>query len=132
MTGYVTIREVADHFRLPLSTLHYWERRGLITPERRSRQRVYDADQVYRIALIDLWRRTGRLSIEEITELLAADDHWRGRVDRQVAAVDAQLADLQRARAYLVHLRTCSHGPTLERCPRFRAGISVPASLLPA
>ncbi len=128
MGGYTTIREVSEHFGLPLSTLHYWERRGLIAPERRARQRIYDTDQVYRIALINQWRRTGRLSIEEIAELLDADEHWRDRVDRRIADVDAQLRELEQARAYLVHLSTCKHGPALERCPGFRREVSVPAS----
>lgn len=37
--GLTPIRDVADHFGLPLSTLHYWERRELVAPTRRAGQR---------------------------------------------------------------------------------------------
>ncbi|MFE5867034.1 MerR family transcriptional regulator [Streptomyces roseifaciens] len=125
------IRDVADRFALPLSTLHYWERRGLVEPHRRSGRRYFDAEQVYRVALIKLWRETGLMSIEEIAGLLhrdAADTSgadWQETVHGRIAALDAHIARLNAARAYLGHLLTCAHGDDLEKCPDFRATVPV-------
>ncbi|WP_058043859.1 MerR family transcriptional regulator [Streptomyces roseifaciens] len=132
------IRDVADRFELPLSTLHYWERRGLVEPHRRSGRRYFDAEQVYRVALIKLWRETGLMSIEEIAGLLHRDAagtsggagstggaDWQETVLGRIAALDAHIARLNAARAYLGHLLTCAHGDDLEKCPDFRATVPV-------
>ncbi|WP_253916780.1 MerR family transcriptional regulator [Streptomyces sp. MNP-20] len=129
MNGPASIRRVADHFDLPVSTLHYWERRGLLTPHRRSGQRHYSADQCYRIALIRLWRSTGRMSLDEIGALLAAHTetpHWRETVTARLAAVETELARLDAARAYLRGLLTCSREDALEHCEGFRALVPLP------
>ncbi|MVO85415.1 MerR family transcriptional regulator [Streptomyces sp. p1417] len=156
MDELTPIREVADRFGLPLSTLHYWERRGLVEPHRRSGRRYFDSEQVYRVALIQLWRETGLMSVGEIRTLLQGDagpvpgpspspragtdtnpdpgtspgTDWRQTVLGRVAALDAHIARLGAARTYLTHLLSCDHGPDLERCPDFRAtvpGVRPPA-----
>ncbi|MFI5941754.1 MerR family transcriptional regulator [Streptomyces uncialis] len=127
----VPIRKVADHFGLPLSTLHYWERRGLVTPHRRAGMRCYDTDQLYRIALIRLWRGTGTMSLDEIASLLAgpaADGLWRRTVVDRIAAIEAQRTRLGAAQTYLSHLLTCPHDEALDRCPGFRSRTPVPPS----
>ena len=130
MDALTPIRVAADHFRIPISTLHYWERRGLLAPHRRpGGHRCYDADQLYRIALIQLWRDTGTMSIDEISEVLtgqSTEDEWRATVGARVATIRAQIAKLDTAMAYLTHLLTCPHGADLEQCPDFRARTSVP------
>ncbi|MCQ8772871.1 helix-turn-helix domain-containing protein [Streptomyces telluris] len=141
MDDLTPIRDVADRFELPLSTLHYWERRGLVEPHRRSGRRYFDTEQVYRVALIKLWRETGLMSIEEIAGLLhrdatgtgdtgVTDDtgdgaDWQETVHGHIAALDAHIARLNAARAYLGHLLTCAHGDDLEKCPDFRATVPV-------
>ncbi|MFD9904388.1 MerR family transcriptional regulator [Streptomyces sp. NPDC059063] len=128
MDDLTPIRVVADRFGLPLSTLHYWERRGLVEPHRRSGRRYFDAEQVYRVALIKLWRETGLMSVEEIGTLLrrdGTDAGWQGTVHGRIAALDAHIARLEGARTYLGHLLTCAHGDALEQCPAFRATVPV-------
>lgn len=121
------IREVADRFALPVSTLHYWERRGLVTPHRRSGHRYFDTGQLYRVALIKLWRETGQMSIAEIGTLLRRDDGpWQETVRGRVAALEEQMARLETARAYLNHLLTCAHEGALETCSRWRATVTLP------
>ncbi|WP_222853860.1 MerR family transcriptional regulator [Fodinicola acaciae] len=122
------IREVADHFGLPLSTLHYWERRGLVVPARRGARRVYDTDQVYRIALIVRWRRQGRMSIDEIARLLRPNVRWQEAVEGQLDGLQREIGRLTEACDYLRYLLTCRQGEDLERCPAFRAEVSVPPS----
>ncbi|MBB5081791.1 MerR family transcriptional regulator [Nonomuraea endophytica] len=119
MDGLTSIRTVADHFGLPISTLHYWERRGLVVPHRRARQRFYDTAQVYRVALIQPWRRSGLMGIDEIAALLSRTENWRDVVDSRMADIDAQQDRPAAARRYLGHLKQCDHGPSLEDCPRF-------------
>ncbi|MCM6773748.1 MerR family transcriptional regulator [Nocardia sp. CDC159] len=126
MPDLIPIRQVADHFALPISTLHYWERRGLITSSRRSGRRCYDRDQIYRIALIRLWRGTGQLPVEEIAAVLDAPD-WRDIVTARIAAIDTERARLDTARAYLRRLLDCPHDAGLEHCDGFRAMVDFPA-----
>ncbi|GAU70184.1 putative MerR family transcriptional regulator [Streptomyces sp. NBRC 110611] len=130
MNRLTSIRQVADHFGLPLSTLHYWERRGLVTPHRRFGQRHYDADQIYRIALIRLWRTTGQMSLDEIAAVLsgrADTPGWRDTVTARIAALEAQMAQLDIARGYLRGLLACPRGDAPEHCENFRAQVSLPA-----
>ncbi|WP_030671376.1 MerR family transcriptional regulator [Streptomyces sp. NRRL B-1347] len=134
MNDLASIRQVADHFDLPVSTLHYWERRGLITPHRRSGQRYYSADQFYRVALIRLWRTTGQLSLNEIAAALAehADTPgWRDTVASRIAAIEAEMARLDTARAYLRGLLACPREDALEHCEGFRARVALPAEQTP-
>jgi DNA-binding transcriptional MerR regulator len=128
VTTYAPIREVAEHFGIPMSTLHYWERRGLVWPQRRGAQRVYDAEQLYRIALIQTWRQKGRMSIEEIGELLRPNDGWRAVVRAQVSDIERQIEDLHAARDYLEFLLTCQQGSELARCSFFRASVEIPVA----
>ncbi|WP_091618221.1 MerR family transcriptional regulator [Amycolatopsis saalfeldensis] len=81
------ISEVAAGFRPPISTLHYWERCGLLTPHRRSGRRCYDRDQLYRIALLKVWRETGNLSLDDIAAALGVRHTDRGWRTRRVPAL---------------------------------------------
>ncbi|MGX1774231.1 helix-turn-helix domain-containing protein [Nocardia brasiliensis] len=129
MPELTDIATVVDHFALPLSTLHYWERRGLLTPHRRGGRRYYDDDQLYRIALIKQWRTTGLMSLDEIGELLTAratDPDWRTTVDAHIAAINRNMAELETARDYLDYLRTCRYDGELENCPAYRATVALP------
>jgi DNA-binding transcriptional MerR regulator len=127
-----SVGEVSAAFGVPVSTLHYWESHGLITPFRRSTWRYYGADQLYRIALIRRWREVGQLSIDEIAALLSSHedavrpDGWRGTVAARIETIDAQVAELHAARAYLEHLLTCRHDGALDECPRWRAEVRLP------
>ena len=130
MNSLTSIRQVADHFGIAISTLHYWERCGLIKPARRGSWRYYDETQVYRIALIHLWRQSGMMSIEQIAELLEVSPRWEKVIEERVDAIDEQMERLARTREYLVHLSSCPHGPELEKCPEFRSRTEIPAPLM--
>jgi DNA-binding transcriptional MerR regulator len=124
-----TVGEVAHRFDIAVSTLHYWERRGLITPHRRSGRRWYDADQMYRIALIRAWQEVAHMSLHEIAVVLAgrtATHDWRDTVTDRLAAIEAQAAELDTARRYLNHmLQSTSDNPSVE-CEQYRAEIKIP------
>lgn len=124
------ISEVAAGFRLPISTLHYWERRGLLSPHRRSGRRCYDRDQLYRIALLKVWRETGNLSLDDIAAALGVRDTdrgWRDTVSARIEAIEAETRRLETARSYLTYLLTCRHHGAPDECPYFREGVQLPA-----
>ncbi|GCD92835.1 helix-turn-helix domain-containing protein [Embleya hyalina] len=126
----VAVGDVADRFDLPISTLHYWERRGLITPHRRAGRRYYDAEHLYRIALIRLWRDTGLMSLDEIAAVLAgrtATHNWRDTVTSRIAAIEAQMNQLDTARGYLGYMLECTRDNPAADCLQFRAEVLVPA-----
>lgn len=136
MTVLTPIRVVADHFDLAVSTLHYWERRGLIAPHRRGGQRWYDTDQLYRIALIKEWRRSGQFGLDQIALMLSGGPAWLDEVAARIREVERQQAELTRARAYLDRLLGCHSPEDPERCPGFRAETDIPgiaaAAMIPA
>ncbi|RBQ15931.1 hypothetical protein DP939_33565 [Spongiactinospora rosea] len=117
----VPIRTVADGFAIPFSTLHYWERQGLVAPHRLQGQRFYDAAQIRRIALVQLWRETGMLTIDDIATVLTDHEtkNWHDTVRDRIDAINEQAERLSAARTYLSHLLTCPHEP-LEECPDFK------------
>ncbi|PXX57626.1 DNA-binding transcriptional MerR regulator [Nocardia tenerifensis] len=129
MPPLTPIAAVVDHFDIPLSTLHYWERRGLITAHRRSGRRCYDQDQLYRIALIKQWQSTGLMTLDEITTLLTArpgQNDWRATVTTHIATIDTRMRALESARHYLHWLLTCPHTTHLDHCPNYRASVTLP------
>ncbi|GAA5055737.1 helix-turn-helix domain-containing protein [Nocardia callitridis] len=133
MSELTPIATVVRHFDIPLSTLHYWERLGLITAHRRSGRRCYDSDQLYRIALIRRWQTTGLLSLAEITALLnprtptANREDWRATVTARIAGIEHQMAELAQARAYLGQLLTChTREDRLEDCAGYRDTVTLP------
>lgn len=71
--GELDIGEVVARTGVPITTLHVWEREGLIAPVGRSGlRRQYDAGVVDRIAMIVVGQRSG-FSLAEIGRLLAPD-----------------------------------------------------------
>ncbi|MDA3646852.1 MerR family transcriptional regulator [Saccharopolyspora indica] len=132
MDGLLSIGEVVARFEVPISTLHYWERRGLITPHRRSGRRHFDTDQLYRLALIKLWQGTGLMSLDEIATVLAGHDgehDWRDTVTGRMAAIEEQVARLNAGHEYLRHLLECPVQNGLDECPEFRAQVAALADV---
>ncbi|MFG3260005.1 MerR family transcriptional regulator [Streptomyces sp. NPDC048172] len=120
------VGEVAARFGVAVSTLHWWEKSGLLAPARRSGRRVYGDADIRRVALIQLLQDTARMSLPEIAALLEGgtdDQDWRAVVRGRVARCDAQLEGLRSARAYLVHLLDCPSDHPVEQCPYLGAEI---------
>ncbi|MFC4083773.1 MerR family transcriptional regulator [Amycolatopsis samaneae] len=125
----VPISTVTRHFDLPASTLHYWERRGLLSSHRRSGWRYYDRDQLYRVAQIRLWRDLGLLSLDDIAVVQAGPAEgrdWRETVAARIDVLEEQMDRLIAARTYLRHLLLCRQEGPLHECPYFRAGVVLP------
>lgn len=130
MTPFTTvteIREMADRLAVPLSTLHYWERHGLVQPQRHGGRRYYTPEQAHQLTLIRLWQATGLMSLDEIAAVLASRSNsgaWREVVTGRIAAINAQLDQLRTARAHLGHLLSCPRDDPAAECPKLRADTS--------
>jgi MerR family redox-sensitive transcriptional activator SoxR len=67
---FLTVGEVAERSGLPVSTIHFWEAKGLIRSERsQGNQRRFARAELRRIAVIKIGQRAG-ISLAEIREVL--------------------------------------------------------------
>jgi DNA-binding transcriptional MerR regulator len=66
---HYSIAEVAEELGLTLRALRFYESRGLISPERKLRSRLYSEEDLERLRLIVKLKRLG-LSILEIKQLI--------------------------------------------------------------
>lgn len=119
------IGDTAARFGLETHVLRHWEDKGLLSPARDGAgRRLYGDDDVVRIAVV-LRSKAAGMSLEQIAVLLS-DDHGPRRhavLQEHIAALDRQLAEMQRSRAMAEHAFACeAHDMT--RCPGFRATIA--------
>ncbi|PZN97614.1 MAG: MerR family transcriptional regulator [Alphaproteobacteria bacterium] len=118
----LTIAGLAREGGVGVETVRYYQRRGLLeTPDRPDvgghggGMRRYGADAIRRLRFIRSAQAAG-FTLEQIGELLAldaTDDRARVRVlaKERIAALDARIKDLEKARASLRRLaRECGSG----------------------
>ncbi len=74
-----TISELADEFGVTLRTIRFYEEHGLITPERRGRQRVFHNRDRVRLSLVLRGKRLG-FPLEEIKKIVGMYDAEPGEV----------------------------------------------------
>ncbi|MEU1628013.1 MerR family transcriptional regulator [Streptomyces sp. NPDC020096] len=115
------IGEVAARCGVAVSTLRWWEKRGLLAPDHREsgRRRYTDAD-LRRIAMVQLLQSTALMSLDEIGVILAGctrDQDWRTAIRQRIAACDEQITQLTTARVYLTHLTNCPNDHPADNCP---------------
>lgn len=125
----ISVGDLAARLDVPISTLHYWERRGLITPHRRNGVRYFDSEQQYRVAVIRVWRETGKMTLDDIAAIMAgrsATYDWRDTVGRRIEVIDAHIAQMVVARNYLEYVLECPRDNPFRDCTVFRAEITVP------
>ena len=98
----LTISKLAKRFGLSRSTLLYYDRIGLMSPSRHSPAgyRLYGEDARQRLGRIIELRSAG-LPLEIIKQILETSTPLAEALERQVAALNTQLADL-RARQRVV------------------------------
>lgn len=90
------IAEASAHTGLSIDTLRFYEKAGLISPERRSNQRIYSEQDIDELDSIRRLRALG-ISIDEIRNLL--------EIDRAVGNLESlspkELASLADVRSWL-------------------------------
>jgi MerR family mercuric resistance operon transcriptional regulator len=114
----LTISELAAAGDVGVETIRFYQRKGLLrTPERGGGIRHYGREDVRRLRFIRQAQAAG-FTLEQIRELLkldAGEDRSRARelAKTRIEALDAKIADLQRARAALQRLASeCAEGST--------------------
>jgi MerR family transcriptional regulator, copper efflux regulator len=104
----VPIDEVAGNLGLRASAIRYYEERGLVQPaSRQAGRRWYGPDEIRRLAIILYWQRSGLMSLEEISDILAgptATRGWAQIVQGRIEALRVQAERMDAARAQLEHV----------------------------
>ena len=113
----LSIGEAARRLGVAVSTLRYWEERGLVTPTaRRAGKRCYGPAEMHRLALIQLWQETGLLSLDEINSVFDGDHQWRAVLEQRRVALAEQQAKLAAASTHLEHLLACPSSDPARNC----------------
>lgn len=97
------IQDVAQELGLTLRTLRFYEKEGLIAPQRVGSTRAYSRREIGRIQLILRGKRLG-FSIKEIKEFLDlydADPEHKEQMERLIARIRERLVDLEKQRSAL-------------------------------
>lgn len=125
MAKYMTIGRIARECDLPVSTLRYWERVGLLSPATRTdnNYRVYADDAAARIRLIRISQSVG-FTIEDIRTLLRLMDRRvqqcssvRAVIERRLEAVDQHIEELREHRRKLQSMHNlCEKPEVADRC----------------
>jgi DNA-binding transcriptional MerR regulator len=115
----LSIGAVARLTDTPITTLRFYERRGLLDPPPRSGgQRRYEPAVLMRLMVIRFCRVAG-LSIDDIAAVVADASPGRSATRaiarRQLDRIDAQLEQLALARRMMDAVLACSCA-TIERC----------------
>ena len=100
--GPVPIADMANAFGVTHRTLHFYEEKGLISANRIGLMRVYDQDDVMRMAVITVCRETG-MPIAVIQELM---DVLRGAASQEEAESIFREALSQRKRELTAEMST--------------------------
>ena len=109
----LSFKEMCAKFDVTPRTLRYYEYIELLQPEREGRSRFYGPREVARMTLILRGRRFG-FSLEEIRQWLLIYRQkgtrpqlvaWLQLADRQLGALETQIAELEAAKADLRALR---------------------------
>ena len=116
------IGEVSRRSGVPVSTLRYYEEKGLIASiARRGLRRQFDPGVVERLAMIALGR-SASFSLDEIARMFAPDG--QPRIDRKMLTdkaddIDRSIRKLRAMRDGLRHAAAC-RAPSHMECPTFR------------
>ncbi|CAN5821589.1 MerR family DNA-binding transcriptional regulator [soil metagenome] len=94
------IAELVEEFGVTARTIRFYEDRGLLAPRRDGQQRVYEARDRVRLALVLRGRRLG-FSLDEIAaivDMYDAEPGEAGQLRYLLQQIDARRADLQQRR----------------------------------
>jgi len=125
MTDLLAIGEVAERAGVPTSTVRFYERRGLLTPDtRQSGQRRYRTETLRRLVFIGMLQDAG-LSLEEIRGILEAPtiNDWKAIGRRRLGELDIQITKLQASRELLDAALHCRFDHPVTECKHMGAEI---------
>lgn len=114
------IGEVAQRAGIAASAIRYYEKEGLIPrADRAGNARVYGADILDRLSLIELAKSAGftvaetRQLVRGVSRKSSPGPRWRAMAEKKRAEVEARIAEAERMRDVLNLLMGCE-------CPTFK------------
>ncbi len=134
-----TIGRLAEAAEVPISTVRYYEQRGLLEPDQRTRAsyRIYTAEGLKRLRFIKAAQNSG-FTLEDIRLLLdlregAADPcgDVREVVAKRLGTVGTQLRELRRVERVLRETLAWCDKPRAKGCCPAIEGLEVAASKAP-
>jgi DNA-binding transcriptional MerR regulator len=114
----LTIGDLAARAGVATSAVRYYERRGLLPPDTRvSGQRRYRPESLRRLVFIGMLQDAG-LSLDDITAILDAPDvgAWKTIARARLGVLEAEIASLQEAHAYLSGALLCRYDHPATEC----------------
>ncbi|MBS1097007.1 MerR family transcriptional regulator [Gluconobacter sphaericus] len=121
MIDALSIAEVAQRFGIRASALRYYEDIDLLKPTfRKSGRRYYAQAELRRLALIQLLRKAGYLSLREIANILVSNRHdqiVRNILEERVKILDQKIEAAITTKKYLEHRLTCPREDPVNDCP---------------
>jgi len=120
-SAMIDIGDVSKKTGLPISTLRYYEKKGLITSiARHGLRRQYDRNILERLSLIILGRNAG-FSLDEMRDMLNSNGTQidREKLLHKAAEISKKIQKLEMMRNGLNHAASCTAPSHLE-CPKFQ------------
>jgi MerR family mercuric resistance operon transcriptional regulator len=116
----MTIGELAKAADVPISTVRYYERAGILTPRRRSASnyRLYSEEDAQRLRFIRAAQATG-FTLEDVKGLLqpAPCGRVQGLIEHRLEVVEARMRELRHVRGVLRRsLEECREHERTGRC----------------
>jgi MerR family redox-sensitive transcriptional activator SoxR len=118
MDATLTIGEVARRAGVATSAVRYYERQGLLEPDGRvSGQRRYRPETLRQLVFVRMLQDAG-LSLDDIRGILYARSvsEWKAIGAARLEALDAEIEQLERARAYLTGALLCRYDHPATEC----------------
>lgn len=120
MTPLLTIGELARACDVPVSTIRYYERQGMLKPTRRSASnyRLYSDEDVHRLRFIRAAQVTG-FALDDIRQLLRPAPCGRVQelIEHRLNVVEARMRELRHVRRVLRRsLDECREHERTGRC----------------
>ena len=119
----MSIGELAHETTTPISTIRFYERKGLLAPPpRESGQRRYPPGAADRVRLIHMWQHAG-FSLGEISQLLTDRENleaWKELVRAKISELTVLQDEITRSHEQLEHALLC-RAPDWTACATMRA-----------
>ena len=109
MDGMFTIGTLAKEVGVPISTVRYYERRGLLSPDQRTRSsyRLFGVEGLQRLRFIRAAQEVG-FTLKDISQLLKLREgepdpcgEVQGIIEARLTVLDEKLSSMQKAQGVL-------------------------------
>jgi Predicted transcriptional regulators len=115
----ISIGEAARRLGLNTSALRYYEERGLVRAvARRGGKRMYDTEQLRRLALVQIMQQLGIPLDAAAAVLDESSDAWREHLAQQIRHLDDLIARASLARDFLTRAHNCRADHPVAQCPK--------------